>query len=84
MVKIKNKEFEDVKLGISATSPLPQILSTSSNMLIGKKTNDKEAINIAIQNTSKEAMVNKDIRVSVEYKREIIPVLLRRLLEEII
>ena len=84
VVKVQNKTFKDVKMGISAASPMPQILEKTSAMLKGKKTSDKDAIEKACVFAAQEADITKDIRVSVDYKRDIVSVLLRRIIERLI
>ncbi|HNY12798.1 MAG TPA: FAD binding domain-containing protein [Candidatus Wallbacteria bacterium] len=82
--KIKGREFEDVRFAISAIGPLPQMLNESAGMLIGCKTNDAAAIEKAAAKASVEAKFMSDKRVSIEYKKEILPVLIRRLVEKIV
>lgn len=84
VVKIENNVFKDVRMGVSAAAPLPQLLEKASAMLKGKKTTDKEAIQAAVEAAAKEARITKDIRVSVDYKRDIIPALLKRIIDRLI
>lgn len=78
--KIKNSKFEDIQFAVSAAGPLPQMLNESAAMLKGCKVNDDGAIEKAVKNSVTETKFMNDKRVSIDYKKEILPVLLKRLI----
>ncbi len=80
-VKTVNGKFEDVKIAVSAAGSLPQLLNESAELLKGEKTNDKKAIERAAQKAVAETIFTGDKRVTVDYKKDILPVLIERLIE---
>ena len=84
MVKLKDKKFEVIKMGISASSNVPVMLNTASSELTGKKISDEKAIDMALETAVAEVKFASDFRVVDGYKKEIMPVLLKRLIKELI
>ena len=80
-VKIKNGEFEDARLAVSAAGTLPLLLNESAALLKGVKVSDSKTISNAVQKAVSETIFTGDKRVSAEYKKQILPVLFERLLE---
>jgi CO/xanthine dehydrogenase FAD-binding subunit len=78
LLNVKKNIIEDAKIGISACGPLPQLLSKSSKLLVGKKITDKDVIKQLLLESINEAIFMKDKRVSVDYKKQILPVLIAR------
>ncbi|HBC74230.1 MAG TPA: hypothetical protein DC017_05095 [Candidatus Wallbacteria bacterium] len=80
-VKIKNGMFEDARFAVSAAGTLPQLLNESAALLKGVKTTDSKAVSNAVQKAVSETVFTGDKRVSVEYKKQILPVLIERLID---
>ncbi|MCX7765619.1 MAG: FAD binding domain-containing protein [Candidatus Sumerlaeia bacterium] len=68
---------------VGAMSPLPQQLIKTEETLNGNLLNDK-LIEEALITATEEVKISKDLRCSKEYKREILAVLLRDILTEIL
>lgn len=83
VMKIVDGVFNDVKFGISACGPLPQVLVQTSNLICGENVNNTNDIENILNNSLNEIKIIKDKRVSVDYKKSIIPVLLKRLMNNI-
>lgn len=79
-VKIKNGGFEDARIAVSAAGTLPQLLNESAALLKGVKTSDSKAISNAVHKAVSETVFTGDKRVSVDYKKQILPVLIERLI----
>lgn len=75
--------IKNTRLIAGAISPLPQQLKKTTELLNGNLLND-QLIEEAAFIASEEVRINKDLRCSKEYKREILTVILRELLTEIL
>lgn len=75
--------IKNTRLIVGAVSPLPQQLKKTAELLNGNQLND-QLIEEAAFTASEEARINKDLRCGKEYKREILVVILREMLTEIL
>ncbi len=80
-LKISGGIFEDVRFAVSAAGTLPQNLSESAASLKNHKTSDEQAITESLEKAVSETIFTGDKRASIEYKKEILPVLLKRLID---
>ncbi len=74
------RTVKDLKLVMGSVSPRPLISAEVPSLMIGKEFND-ELVEKAAQAASEEAKPISDIRASAEYRRKVVAVLARRLLQ---
>lgn len=77
------KKIKDVKIGLSSVAPTPIRASRAEAMIIGLKP-DNKLIERAAEITSETAEPITDFRASKEYRREMVKVLTRRALSDVL
>lgn len=81
VIKAAGGVFKDARIAVSAAGNLPQLLAGAAAALKGAKTSDAAAVREAARMSVSETVFTGDKRVAVEYKKEILPVLVERLIE---
>jgi len=75
------RTVKDLRLVMGSVSPRPLVSVEVPGILVGREFSD-ELVQKAAQAASGEAKPISDIRASAEYRREMVAVLARRLLQE--
>ena len=82
-INIKGGVCEDIKIGLGAVAPTPIRANSAEEIMRGKEIND-HLIEMVAEITSTEISPISDIRGSAEYREEMVKVLTKRGLKELI
>jgi carbon-monoxide dehydrogenase medium subunit len=77
----EGRTIKDLRLVMGSVFPRPLVSKEAPAIMVGKEFN-ADLVEKVAQAVAKEARPIDDIRASAEYRREVVPVLARRLLQE--
>lgn len=80
-VKTSDGRIEDARIAVSAAGTFPQLLSGAASRLKGAGAADSKAFSEAARLAVSETIFTGDKRVAVDYKKQILPVLIERLID---